>query len=39
LHIDIDPKAPLAIPEWRLLGADSLIHPLRERFIANIEQW
>lgn len=39
IQIEIDPKSPRSVPECRLLGSDSIVGPLRERFGQNLHRW
>jgi E3 ubiquitin-protein ligase FANCL len=39
LQLDVNPLAPRALPELKLLGAESRIGPLRDALRANLSRW
>lgn len=39
LSLDLDPLHPRSVPECRLLGADSVVAQLKEKFGRNLDQW
>lgn len=39
VQLELDTRAPRAVPEWRLLGSEAAVAPLRVRLGQNLDRW